>query len=216
MATKNIDLEQLPRRDLFEFYRRLDYPHFSVCAEVDLSKAYDLARDRGLSVFTTILYIITQAANSIPELRFRIRGEGIVEHDAVHPSFTVLNQDNTFGFCEVKYSRDVARFFRETRENIQAAKENPKLKDEEGRDDYLFLTSLPWTRFTSVSHPIHMTPPDSVPRITWGKYESDNGKMVLPLSIQAHHALVDGYHVGLFFQLVQEAMDEPGPLFAGV
>ncbi len=216
MTVKYLDLDQLPRRDLFDFYRRLDYPHFSVCAEVDLAKAYDLARDRDLSVFTTILYIVSWAANSIPELRHRIRGEGIVEHDAVHPSFTVLNEDNTFGFCEVTYSEDVRRFFQETQEGVEAAKQNPRLKDEPGRDDYLFVSSLPWTRFTSVSHPIHMSPPDSVPRITWGKYEPDRGKTALPLSIQIHHALADGFHAGRFFQLVQEAMDKPETLFSGV
>ena len=211
-----LDLDKLKRKDLFNFYRKLDYPHFSVCAEVDLAKAYEWARAKDRSVFTTILYITSWAANSIPEMRQRIRDNEIVEHDYVHPSFTVLNRENVFGFCEVTFSKDAPGFFRQTRERIEQARQEPVLLDSPGRDDYLYVSSMPWTRFTSVSHPIHMSPPDSVPRITWGKYQLDNGKMALPLSIQAHHALADGYHAGRFFELVQEAMDRPEGLLSGV
>ncbi|MGK0468500.1 MAG: nitroreductase [Clostridium sp.] len=33
-----------------------------------------------------------------------------------------------------------------------------------------------------------MNPVDSIPRISWGKYFEESGKIKLPLSVQAHHA----------------------------
>ena len=83
------------------------------------------------------------------------------------------------------------------------------LKDEPGRDDLLFVTSIPWVSFTNITHPISMHPVDSIPRISWGKYFEENGKTKLPLSVQAHHALVDGIHTGRYFELIQDMLDNP-------
>ena len=58
-------------------------------------------------------------------------------------------------------------------------------------------------------HPIHHDPPDSVPRIAWGKYFEEHGSMKLPLNVQAHHALLDGVHLGKYFLQVQEYLDQP-------
>ena len=208
--------DELARRDLFEFFRKLDYPHFNVCAEVDLARTHDYARDKGLSLFTSILYAVSRAANHIQELRFRIRGDQVVEHEHVHPSFTVMTEEKVFGFCEVPFSEDVALFFDEAAKRIEQTRKQAVLTDEPDRDDYLYVSSLPWVRFTSISHPIHMSPTDSVPRISWGKYQREGARIMLPLSIQVHHALADGYHVGRFFQRVQELLDRPEVLFKAV
>ncbi len=61
--------------------------------------------------------------------------------------------------------------------------------------------------FTSFTHPIHMNPVDSIPRIAWGKFFSKGDRIKMPLSVQIHHALADGIHVGRYFNLVQEYLD---------
>ena len=210
---KYLDLEKWPRRDLFFFFRGMDYPHYNVCAEVDVTNLHGYLKKNNLSLFKTILFSVSKTANEIQEFRLRIRGERVVVHDLVHPSFTVLNKDNVFGFCEARYTDDIRLFLERAEEGIRAARRNPTLTDEPGRDDYLYISSLPWIRFTSISHPIHMHPTDSVPRITWGKHEAVDGKVSLPLSVQVHHALADGYHVGRFFNLLQELIDQPGKMF---
>ena len=68
---------------------------------------------------------------------------------------------------------------------------------------------MPWVSFTSVMHPLHMNPPDSVPRITWGKFFEEGPTLKMPLSVQAHHALLDGVHLGRYYSLVQEYLDHP-------
>ena len=74
------------------------------------------------------------------------------------------------------------------------------------------MTSIPWVSFTSFIHPIHMNPVDSIPRIAWGKFFSKESRKKMPLSVQVHHALADGFHVGRYFNLVQEYLDEPDRL----
>jgi chloramphenicol O-acetyltransferase type A len=52
-----------------------------------------------------------------------------------------------------------------------------------------------------------MHPVDSIPRISWGKYFRDDNLIKMPLSVQVHHALMDGFHVGRYFQQVQKYLD---------
>ena len=54
---------------------------------------------------------------------------------------------------------------------------------------------------------MHYHPHDSVPRITWGKYFKTADKILMPLSVQAHHALIDGRHMGKYFEKTQELLD---------
>ena len=83
------------------------------------------------------------------------------------------------------------------------------LSDEPGQDDLLFMTGLPWVSFTSMLHPIHMHPADSVPRIAWGKFFDQEGRTRMPVAVQVHHALMDGLHIGRYYQRIQEHFDHP-------
>jgi len=45
------------------------------------------------------------------------------------------------------------------------------------------------------------------PVITWGRYEKEQGKLVMPLTMNIHHAVADGFHLSRFFREVQEWID---------
>ncbi|GAP12473.1 chloramphenicol O-acetyltransferase [Longilinea arvoryzae] len=204
-----IDLATWPRRRHFELFRGMDYPHFGLCADVDLSVFRPAVRAKGLSFTVTTAYVLARAANEIPEFRLRIRGEQVVEHEVVHPSFTVLNDQDLFSFCSVPYRSNLSEFAALAVERMARVQAEPVLSDEDGQDDLLFMTSLPWVSFTSMVHPIHMHPADSVPRIAWGKFFEREGHIWMPVAVQAHHALMDGVHVGRYYQRIQELFDQP-------
>ena len=49
---------------------------------------------------------------------------------------------------------------------------------------------------------------DSSPKISWGKYFEQGGRTLVPFSVQVHHGLMDGYHVGRYYGEVQRLLDE--------
>jgi len=155
------------------------------------------------------VYVATKAANDIKEFRYRIREDKVVEHESVNPAFTVMGEDEVFSFCKAKFINEFNGFKTSASKEIERIKNNILIEDEPGCDDLLYITSIPWVSFTSVAHPIQMSPVDSIPRIAWGKYFEENGKTKLPLSVQVHHALVDGLHVGQYFNTIQEILDNP-------
>jgi chloramphenicol O-acetyltransferase type A len=208
-----LDIDSWPRKKHFEVFNQFDNPHANLCANVDISALYPWVKDISCSFAVATLYLLARVANLIPEFRYRIRDDQVVIHDIVHPSMTILLEDETFSFCTIEYTQDFQQFRVIANEKIAWVKENPVLEDEPGQDDLLFMTSIPWVSFTSMMHPTHLHPVDSVPRIAWGKFFSEGDKLKMPLSVQVHHALMDGLHVGKYFTRIQEYLDQPQQVF---
>lgn len=206
---RKIQFSDPHRQKHFDFFRRMDQPHFSVTANVSISPLIDKLRKMNLSFTPVMVYCIAATANKIPTFRQRIRGEEVVEHDLVHPSFSILPEvSDVFSFCYVDFQYEFDAFIQDCLGRMDIIRKNPSFEDEPGRDDYLFLSSFPWVSFVGVTHAMHYTPVDSVPRIAWGKYFEENGQIKMPLNVQAHHAVVDGMHMGQFFQQFEALMNE--------
>ena len=206
---RHIDIETWPRREHFEFFRNWEYPHFNMCANLDLTAFYPFVKQRGISFTVAIMYILARGANAIPEFRYRIRDGEVIEHEIVHPSVTILTDDDLFTFCPVKYTDDFSLFAARGTEQIRYMKENPTLEKELPElDTLLFMTAIPWVSFTSFMHPLNF-PVDSVPRFAWGKFFEEGESLKMPLNVQAHHAVMDGIHMGRYYEEVQEYLQKP-------
>lgn len=207
---RTIDLETWPRRSHYETFKSFDNPRFDMCANVDLTAFRPAVKQSGFSFTIAVLYVLARAANDVPELRQRIHGETVVEYDVIHPSSTILVDHDLFSFAEYDYTEDFSVFAASTAAAIADVKTNPWVHVESNRDDQLYMTAIPWVSFTSFHHPGLSAPADSVPRMAWGKAFEAGGLMLMPLEIDAHHALVDGLHMARFYEAVQKYLDEPG------
>lgn len=206
---KYLDIENWTRKEHFYYFKQMDYPHFNICANVDITNLHNYIKKHDYSFFRTMLYITTRTANSIDEFKYRIQDDKVVIYENVHPSFTFLTTKDTFSFCAVHYKENIFEFFSDIETALNKIMGNICIKDEPNRDDVLYITSMPWISFTGVTHPIDLSKTDSIPRIAWGKFFEENGTMKLPLSVQVNHALMDGIHVGRYFNDLQELIDHP-------
>lgn len=211
---KTISFDNPHRKKHFDFFRQMDQPHFNLVANVEITGFLAQVKQDKLPFTPYLVYVLSKVANDIPVFRWRIRGEAVVEHRSVQPSFTVPTESSdVFSFCTVEYDPDMGVFVRRAVETIERMKQEPDFEDEPGRDDYLFMSAIPWVSFTGLSHAMHYSPPDSVPRISWGKYFQDRGKAMMPLAVQAHHAVVDGSDMGHYFQQAEALLATAAPLF---
>lgn len=199
-----------PRASAYAHYRHMAQPHMAVTVEVDVTTAVAACRAEGRSVFAGLMHGLVGAVQAVPALRQRIRfegGEHVVEHDRVDPAFTVAVAGGRFGFATVPYVDDPVAFSVAVREASEAQHHIAELQPFEGvRDDVVYMSCLPWLSFTSLTHPVHASREgfvDDVPRIAWGKLTERDGRQVMPVNLQVHHALVDGRHLGAFFEAVE-------------
>jgi len=204
-----VDLATWRRRRHFELFSSFNHPHFDLCANLELTAFHKQVKKSGVSFTVAFVYAIARAANGIPEFRYRIRGEKVIEHETVSPSFTVLVDDDLFSFCTIPYCEDFAEFAARATQAIAQVQEQPTLDDGPGQDDLLFMTALPWVSFTSFTHPMRLHPADSIPRFAWGKFFWEGKRLKIPLSVQGHHALMDGVHLARFYARMEEYLQHP-------
>jgi len=205
---RRIDLDSWSRREHFRLFTGYDHPHFGMCANVDLTAFHAAVKGGGYSISVAIVYVLARAANSVAEFRQRIRGDGVVEHDVVHPSTTILAGKELFSFCKYEYLEDFVAFAAKADARTAYVLAHPTVADEPGEDNLLFMTAIPWVSFTSFEHPMHLQSPDSIPRFAWGKFFEERENLKMPLAVQGHHALMDGIHVGRFYEAAQACFDQ--------
>lgn len=211
-----VDLSRWGRASHAGFFQRFTDPHFNVVAEVELGPMLQAAAAAGSSAFLAMLYATSRAANELHALRLRLREGVVVLHPVVHPSFTLRVDEEHFNYCGVDYDVDYGIFEQAARGAMAQKRGDRALRAEAGeRDDLLFVSSLPWLRFTSIQHAAMDPRRDSFPRITWGRFTPAGAGAVAPLSLQGHHALMDGIHAAMFFRRVEALAADPSWLRPG-
>lgn len=204
---KIIDLENFPRRSHYEFFKSYAYPYMGMTANVDVTNLIAAAKERGGSPFLAFLWAAATAANSVPELRQRIVDDRIVEFDHCNTAHTVALPDGTFVNCQTDCRRSFDEFQTYGRQCQEAAKQRHGfVSTSDDETGLIFVSSTPWVTFTQVIQPTPI-PADSNVRIVFGKFFDQNGRKLMPVAIQCNHALVDGLHVGQFYQRFQKIAD---------
>ena len=202
-----VDISTWTRRTTFEFFKEYQDPYFNIAANVDITRLRRFCRENKLSFSIAALFYTQQAANSIREFRFRMVGETVVEFESVEATQTILNDDETFSFCYFEHCPDVFEYAEAGR---SARNKYLKLKTfdvETERIDLIYYSVIPWVSFTSFKHASPGDNRQTVPRIVFGKVFHDQDRELMPLSVEAHHAMMDGIHVGRFFERFQAALD---------
>ena len=69
------------------------------------------------------------------------------------------------------------------------------------------VSCLPWLKYKSFDIHVFDEGKYLAPVVTWGKYEERNGRLTIPLSVNIHHAVCDGFHLCRFFNELQTFID---------
>ena len=210
--SRQLDMGSWARRHHFEFFRGYEKPFFNLCAEVDVTRLLARCRrQRNLSFFAAALYASQKAVGEVEEFAYRLDGEGVLVHEVVHSGTTVLMPDETFAFAYFDWDPDFDRFVVAVAAEIERVQRGPSTLEPSGdRDDLIYYSVIPWVSFTSFAHARRRDRTESVPKIVFGKYHEVNGRRRMPVSVEVHHSLMDGLHVGRYFELFQEYLDEAG------
>ena len=212
---KYLDIENWHRRPIFHFFKGYDNPFFNVCAQVDVTALLELTRSmKELSFTLAYHYLALKAVNELEPFHYRLRGERVLVHERIHAGTTVLLDDGRFTFCYFDYEEDFRKFQEGARSAIEQARAAHGRTDMGAteRDDLIHCSVLPWVSFTGISHARRWGSGESVPKFAFGKHFEERGIIKMPLSIEVHHALVDGLDVGRYFELVGAYFNAPSSI----
>ena len=189
-----IDLDTWPRREVFEFYRDFDKPFFNVCLRLDVTNLLnELKRHESVSVALT----------------YRLRDGRVLVHDVIHGGTTLMLPNETFTLVYFDYARTFGEFIGPAQRALAERKKDGGFNPRHNDDARIHCTTLPWIAFTSFSHARNSRRDDSVPKISFGKFIRENERTLMPFSVEVHHALVDGLHVGRYIARIEELLAQP-------
>jgi chloramphenicol O-acetyltransferase type A len=206
---KYLDLKKWIRKDVFEFFVAFDKPYFNICTQLDITPLLAALGDRKVSVSLAYHYFALRAANEIEPFRYRLKERQVIVYDVIHGGTTVLLPNEIFTLVYFEYEPSFKKFMAGAEVAMKKAVSGDGAFRPNPRDDMIHFTTLPWVSFTSFSHARNWGREDSVPKIAFGKFMKVNERTLLPFSVEVHHALMDGLHVGRYVARLEEALRDP-------
>ena len=169
-------------------------------------------------LYPTMLYLIARAVNRYPEFRMALDGDGKPgTYTVMHPCYTVFHKDDeTFSSIWTEYTEDYGAFCRAYRQDLAQFGNNKGMMAKPDAPANTFPVSmLPWESFDGFQLNLQKGYDYLIPIFTMGKYTEDRGRYYLPLSIQVHHAVCDGFHVCRFLAALKEMIADHERILSG-
>lgn len=213
-----IDMENWDRK---EIYTAFDGYTYTLTAELDVTEFLQTLKEKQRKFYPSICYCIARTVNKNQNYRYaKVSGE-VGYWDQVQAHYTVLrkNTDHLFTHQRTLYTEDFSDFYIRFLEDKEKAENGDSLYfDKSDSMDNVHISIMPNTSFTGLSYSKpasftkYGTPNTSfIPFVMIGKYHATGDRMKMPVTVEFHHAVNDGYHAEVFFQQLESCCRE----FAG-
>ena len=184
MQPRRIDMAAYPRKKHFDYFHTMAYPYVGATVKTDITDFAKAVKREGLPFFLSLCYCAARAANDVPEFRQRIEGGGIVEFSHCPTSHTVALDDGTYCYCTLRSDMPFSEYLPLAVQAQKAARQARSVEDSEDEaGSLIFVSTLPWLSYESLIQPVP-SPADSNPRITWGLYVLEGGRVLIPLLLR--------------------------------
>ncbi|MBR5293152.1 MAG: type A chloramphenicol O-acetyltransferase [Oscillospiraceae bacterium] len=203
MSLRLIDLESWPRREFYEHFIKEVVCTYSAVVNIDITGL------KGQKLYPAMIWLLTKTVNDMPEFRTVLTPDGPGIYDDMHPMYTVFNRENkNFSGIWSYFSEDYAEFLKSYETDAAVYSKSTCYAPKPGTPANSFnISMVPWLEFTGFNINVFDDGKFLLPIFTMGKFFDRDGRRFLPLSIQVHHAVCDGYHLGAFAEKLQEYVD---------
>lgn len=187
-------------------FRNSIEPAFCVTFEADVTEFKNKVKEEGLSFTLAMVYAVCKCANEVEALRYRFLDGKVVLYERIDTAFTYLNKETElFKVVNVPFIENLSEYVAlatKTAEGQQEYFTGPL------GNDVFQCSPMPWVTYTHISHTNSGKKDNATPLFDWGKYYEKDERVLIPISIQAHHSFVDGIHIGQFVDALQKFFDE--------
>jgi chloramphenicol O-acetyltransferase type A len=206
---KEFDIANWNRKSQFEFFKSYEDPFFNVTANLEVTNLYNFCKKHNLSFSLACIFVALKSINEIDEFKLRIQNNKVYNFEKVDIGSTILNDDNTFSFCYYNYNPSIFEFDKAGKQVIENHKKGIVFEPKEEMLNLVHCSTLPWISFTGFKHARKGDEAEKgIPKIIFGKLFEENKIKKIPFSVEVSHALMDGYHVALLFNKMQQFINK--------
>lgn len=206
MEFKFIDKDNWKRKEYFDHYFFNVPCTYSMTVKMDITKIIKKKQ----KLYPTMLYYITTVVNKYEEFKMTIDEKGrLGMFDTMLPSYTIFHQDTkTFSNLWTEYYCKYEDFCKAYEDDmLKYANQSGLFVKANIPENNFPVSMIPWTSFEGFNLNLQKSYDFLQPIFTMGKYYKENDKILLPLAIQVHHAVCDGFHICRFVNELQELLN---------
>lgn len=207
---KHIDMETWNRREYFQHYFQSVPCSYSMTTNIDITNLKHTLIETNGSFTSAIIYLLTLEVNRHEEFRTSIDEEGRIGiFDSMHPSYACFHKETeTFSCLWTQFDLNYQVFYQNYCNDIQKYGALEGIAPKPDMPANVFdISNIPWTSFSGFNLNLPKGASYLLPIFTLGKYFSQEKRILLPISVQVHHAVCDGFHVCRFLNELQEQAD---------
>lgn len=203
-----VNLNEWSRGSLFKFHIDKMRIVMSLTADVNVTNLRAYSKKNNLNFYPLMLWVVSKIINSHDEFKYSWDDAGnLIKWDFVSPSYTDFHADDeNFVKMVTEYSDDLFEFCSRVDKDRQRHKNERAILVNQP-PNFFDVSCLPWIKYSHFDIHVFDEGKFLAPVITWGKFEEKDGKLIMPLTMNIHHAVADGFHLSRFFNEVQELVD---------
>lgn len=208
MNYKTIDLNKWNRGALFQFYIGEMRIVMSLTVDIDVTNLKSYSKKNDLGFYSLMLWVVSKVINSHGEFKYSWDKQGnLIQWDHVSPSYTDFHsEDENFVKMVTEYSDDLFEFCNKVKADRTRHKRDHAVLENQPLN-FFDVSCLPWVRYQHFDVHVFDEGKFLAPVVSWGKYEQESGRLIMPLTMNIHHAVADGFHLSRFFNEVQDLIN---------
>lgn len=206
MLFEKIDRNRWKRNEYFEHYFTNVPCTYSMTVKVDITPI----KKKRMKLYPAMLYYIAAIVNRHSEFRTAINQAGeLGVYDEMIPSYTIFHEDTgTFSNLWTAYVPDFGTFSAAYENDMRKYGNKHGIIGKPDAPENVFTVSMiPWSTFEGFNLNLQKGYDYLIPIFTMGKYYQENGRTILPLAVQVHHAVCDGFHICRFVNELPELIN---------
>lgn len=206
MLFEKIDRDTWARKEHFEHYFSNVPCTYSMTVKLDITKI----RERQIKLYPAMLYYLTTIVNRHSELRTSFNeNDELGIYSEMIPCYTVFHKDTeTFSNLWTVYTSNIEEFLAEYENDIlQYGNQKGMMAKPNVPSNNFSVSMIPWATFEGFNLNLQKGYDYLKPIFTMGRYYQKAGRTLIPLAIQVHHAVCDGFHVCRFIDELQELIN---------
>ena len=200
-----INPQDTSRAEAFSMWMTSPMPMVTLMKTFEVSRLVKMSRRTGMRFTMLMCWCIGKAASGVEEFFLLPEGGRMYRYDKLAINVVVQNVKGGISLCDVPFSDDLEQF---NTDYLELTGEVARTCQSTALEDCMIVgtSALPQTELDCIVN--QFSGRYNNPFLAWGKYRKGWFKTTLPVSLQFHHAQMDGGHAVDFLQRLQNEMNK--------
>ena len=199
-----INPQETGRGEAFSMWMSSPQPMVTLVKTFDVSRLRKVSRKTGIKFTVLLCWCIVKAASKIDEFFLLPQHDKLFRFDRLAVNVIVLNVKGGISLCDIPYSDNIRQF---NKDYLEISGQVSKTCKSTSLEDYMIIgtSALPQTELDCIVN--QYSGRYNNPFLAWGRYRKGLFKTTLPISLQFHHAQMDGSHACHFLDNLQDEIN---------